>query len=100
MRAAGFMLALFAPAGFAAAATHVVTVEGMKFQPARVTVKRGDKVVWHNKDVVPHTVTAADRFNSRQIDGGKSWSWIAGAKGRYDYVCLYHPGMRATLVVE
>ena len=54
----------------AGAATQTVTIEGMKFQPASVTVKRGDTVVWQNKDVVPHTATAAGKFDSKNIDGG------------------------------
>lgn len=84
----------------AGAATHTVTIEGMQFQPATLTVKRGDKVVWRNKDIVPHTATAPGKFDSKGIAGGASWSWRARAKGRYDYVCTYHPGMKATLAVE
>jgi plastocyanin len=93
-------LALLALPSLAGAATQTVTIEGMKFQPASVTVKRGDTVVWQNKDVVPHTATAAGKFDSKNVDGGQSWTWTAGAKGRYDYVCTYHPGMKGTVVVE
>jgi plastocyanin len=72
----------------------------MRFEPATVTVRPGDTVVWKNKDLVPHSATAAGKFDSRQIAGSRSWTWTAGAKGRYDYVCLYHPGMKGTVVVE
>ena len=93
-------LALLALPALAGAATQTVTIEGMKFQPASVTVKRGDTVVWQNKDVVPHTATAAGKFDSKNLDAGRSWTWTAGAAGRYDYVCTYHPGMKGTVVVE
>ena len=100
MRNPLLVLALLALPALAGAATQTVTIEGMKFQPASVTVKPGDKIVWQNKDVVPHTATAAGKFDSKNMDGGRSWTWTAGAKGRYDYVCTYHPGMNGTVVVE
>src|SRR4051812_41410042 len=84
----------------AAAETHVVTIEGMKFAPATLQVKRGDKIVWRNKDVVPHTATAATRFDSGEIRAGGSWTWVAGVAGRHEYVCTYHPGMKAAVVVQ
>jgi len=84
----------------AAAGEHVVTIDGMAFQPAMVRVKPGDKVVWRNKDVVPHTATAAGSFDSGAIAPGKSWTWTARGKGQKPYVCVYHPGMKATLEVE
>ena len=86
--------------GLAAAATHTVTVDGMKFAPATLAVKKGDKVVWRNKYVVPHTATAAGRFDSGQIATGRSWTWTASSPGRIEYVCTYHPGMKGTVVVE
>ncbi|MDB5900411.1 MAG: blue (type 1) copper domain protein, partial [Ramlibacter sp.] len=80
--------------------THTVTIDGMKFEPQTLTVKRGDKVVWRNKDIVPHTATSAGTFDSGQLAAGASWSWTAGKAGRIAYVCTYHPGMKATVVVQ
>lgn len=100
MRVTFSILAVLALPGIAAAATHTVTMEGMNFQPASLTVKPGDKVVWRNKDVVPHTATANGKFDSKQIAAGESWSWSARAKGRFDYICTYHPGMKGAVVVE
>jgi plastocyanin len=91
---------LLALPALAAAETHTVTIDGMKFQPAAVTVKRGDKVVWRNKDVVPHTATSAGKFDSGQIANGASWSWTAAAPGHFEYVCTYHPGMKAVVDVK
>jgi plastocyanin len=86
--------------GPAAAATHTVKIEGMQFVPATLTVKRGDKVVWQNKDVVPHTATAKGSFDSGSIASGKGWSHAMKKAGRFDYVCTFHPGMKATVVVQ
>ena len=95
-------LALLALPLWAAAETHVVTMEGMGFSPATLTVRPGDKVVWRNRDVVPHTATAEGSFHSGLVAPGKSWTWTARARasGSLDYVCVYHPGMKARLVVQ
>jgi plastocyanin len=100
VRAVSVALALLALSGGALGATHVVKVEGMTFQPASLTVMRGDTVVWVNNDVVPHTVTAAGKFDSRNIEAGRRWTWTATAGGRFDYVCSYHPGMKGRVEVK
>lgn len=81
--------------------THTVTIEGMRFQPEVLTVAQGDTVVWINKDVVPHTVTASTGLDSGTIDAGQSWRYTAGQKtGEIDYVCTFHPAMKATLRIR
>lgn len=100
MRAIFCGLGLAALCAGAAAETHQVLIEGMQFRPAVVTVKRGDQVVWLNKDVVPHTATAARVFDSGSVDAGKRWTWTATAAGRIEYVCTFHPGMKAVVVVK
>lgn len=100
MRRAVLLAGALAFCGAAAAATHVVTIEGMKFEPAVVTVRAGDTVVWQNKDLVPHTATATGLFDSGPIAAGKRWSWTARKAGRHGYVCTYHPGMQGSVVVR
>lgn len=84
----------------AAAAPHPVAIEGMQFKPASVNVGRGDTVTWTNKDVVPHTATAAGKFDSGNIAPGKSFSRKMELPGEFDYVCTYHPGMKGKVVVR
>jgi plastocyanin len=84
----------------AAAATHTVDIEGMKFVPETITVKKGDHIVWKNKDVVPHTATATGSFDSKSIAPGASWNQVVRKAGQYDVVCRFHPGMKAKLVVQ
>jgi plastocyanin len=81
--------------------THTVTIEGMRFQPERLTVAPGDTVVWVNKDVVPHTATSeAGRFDSETIQAEKSWKFTTRQKGEFAYVCTFHPTMKAMLNVK
>jgi plastocyanin len=100
MRAFACLLAACLPLA-AAAADHTVTIEGMKFSPQVLTVRAGDRITWRNKDVVPHTATAKGAFDSGSIAAGASWSHAAPARaGQYGYVCTFHPGMTATVVVQ
>ncbi|WP_372341649.1 cupredoxin domain-containing protein [Achromobacter insolitus] len=82
-------------------AEHVVTIEGMQFMPATLTVKRGDKVTWINKDLVPHTATASSKaFDSGVIASGASWTYTVREEGSSAYVCLFHPTMQGTLIAQ
>lgn len=78
---------------------HTVVIEHMQFSPPTLTVRRGERVVWVNQDLVPHTATAAGAFDSRSLAAGASWSHVARQAGRHDYVCTLHPTMKGTLVV-
>jgi len=102
MLATGAAILLAAPAfrANAAPATHKVEIDAFEFKPATLTVKRGDVVRWHNADPVPHTATAKGTFDSASIAAGATWQYTAAKKGRFDYMCAFHPTMKGTLVVE
>jgi plastocyanin len=73
----------------------------MRFQPQTLTVSSGDTIVWVNKDLVPHTATSkAGGFDSKTIQADESWTYTAGTKGEFAYICAFHPAMKATLRVE
>jgi plastocyanin len=92
------VLALVAPV---AAADQTVTIEGLQFQPATVTVQVGDTVTWSNEDGVPHTATADDdSFDTGSISGGSSASQTFDTAGSVPYHCEVHPTMTGTVVVE
>lgn len=95
------LLAFFASASLHAASVHNVAIDGTAYAPAAITVKRGDTVVWTNKDPFPHTVTARDgAFDSKSIAAGKSWRYTARKSGEFTYFCTLHPTMTGTLTVE
>ena len=79
-----------------------VAMKGIKFNPAKVTVKPGGKVTWTNDDSVGHDVTS-DTFESGSpggIDGGSTFSHVFKKAGTYKYVCTVHPGMEGTVKVK
>jgi plastocyanin len=51
-----------------------VTIQLMKFNPATLTVTKGDAIVWVNKGLVAHTVKsyAGNKFYSDTVQPGKS----------------------------
>ena len=81
--------------------THAVTIDASSYRPARLMVRSGDTVVWVNKDLIPHTVTASDtRFDSQAIAPGASWRFTVEAKGAADYACAFHPNMTGRIDAE
>jgi plastocyanin len=80
--------------------THTIVIEGMRFEPADLTVHPGDTVVWMNKDLFAHTATAEGGFDSRQIDPGGSWRLTLQTPGDVPYVCSLHPTMNAIVRVR
>ena len=97
--AAFCMVCAVAPAA-CAASTHTVVIDSVRYEPASVTVKRGDTVVWRNDDPFPHTVTARGVFDSGSIAAQRQWKYVARQAGKFDYLCTLHPNMTGTLIVE
>ena len=101
---AAVVLCIAAAAGFAipagAAKTYTIAMDGTRFVPDTVTIQRGDRVVWVNKDPFPHTATARGTFDSKSVAAGHSWSYVARQTGEIPYVCTLHPGMKGTLLVQ
>ncbi len=81
--------------------THTVVIAGTSFQPASLTVAAGDTVEWVNKDFFPHTATSTqEKFDSKPIEAGKSWKYVARTRGEFPYICTLHPTMKGTLRVK
>ena len=82
-------------------AVHTVVIENMQFNPAELQVHRGERIVWVNKDLFPHTVTSASHaFDSRSIAADSSWTYVASKAGEYPYGCTFHPTMKGMLKVQ
>ena len=93
------LVAALLPAG-AAAETHTVRIEGMRFQPATLTVRKGDRIVWRNQDMVPHSATAAGAFDTGTIRPGGSATRKLDKAGHFAYLCTLHPAMKGEVVVQ
>ena len=80
--------------------TDTVMIFQMKFQPAELTVHKGDTVVWINKDMVAHDVTQVPNgtWSSKSLAPGKSWKMSVGESD--DYFCSIHVVMVGKLIVQ
>jgi plastocyanin len=80
---------------------HRIDMTAMAYAPTELTVAPGSRVVWTNRDIVPHTVTADGRqFDSGSVAPGADWTLTVKDRGRLPYTCVFHPGMKATLVAQ
>ena len=81
------------------------------YDPATLTIKKGDKITVTNEDNVPHTVTSgtgptdptsAKSFDTSIIEGGKSADITTEklAPGDFPFYCSVHPYMTGKLVVQ
>ncbi|EPA05949.1 copper binding protein, plastocyanin/azurin family [Candidatus Nitrosarchaeum limnium BG20] len=76
------------------------------YEPDVAHVPKGDVIEWINEDTVPHTVTSSvdfgDTFNSNMMNAGEKYTLDTSklASGEYEYMCMVHPWMVATLIIE
>ncbi len=76
-----------------------VEIKGFAFNPAEITVKRGQTVRWTNDDSVPHSVKF-DSFQSPTLSNGDSYEHtFTEAPGEYNYSCAIHPYMTGQIIV-
>lgn len=77
-----------------------VVIAQMQFQPALLTVHKGDTVVFVNKGIVNHDVT--ERVNKAWTSGelpvGTSWKFVPAKSS--DYFCSIHVVMKGKIIVE
>jgi plastocyanin len=85
----------------AGAAEHHVVIDAMKFSPQVVQVKPGDTIVWENRDMFVHNVTAAGaKVSSGDLAPGKTWRYVVRAGASFDYLCTLHPVMKGRVNVK
>lgn len=80
--------------------TYQVDIKQMQFQPAELTLQKGDTVVWTNHDIVTHDVTEEKNklWTSGPLDPGQSWSKVVTESA--DYFCSIHVVMKGKLIVK
>jgi plastocyanin len=76
------------------------------YDPDVAIVPQGHIVEWTNVDTVAHTVTSSadfgETFDSSLMDAGATFTVDTNdlEPGEYEYLCIVHPWMIATLIVE
>ena len=85
----------------AAGESITVRISGMRFEPARITVKPGTTVTWVHESPMPHTVNGnADGLGSSTLYNGQTYSHTFEKDGLFNYYCAIHPSMTGSVVVK
>jgi plastocyanin len=82
--------------------TKSVTVQNSGYTPATVTIPVGSTVIWTNDGGIAHTVTETSgpmKFDSGNMNPGKTYRFTFTKPGTYKYDCTYHPFMLGTVIV-
>lgn len=83
--------------------TKKVLIKNFRFSPAKITIKRGTRVVWINKDTAPHTATATNKprsFDSGRLGQGERFSHTFRSAGKKSYHCEIHSSMKGRITVK
>jgi plastocyanin len=96
---AGALLPIPALASAAATPPVVVVIDHMKFGGVPA-VKRGTTIVFVNRDMFQHSVTATNKSFNLELPPGKTARLRLTASGTFAFYCKYHPGMRGVLTVK
>jgi plastocyanin len=83
--------------------TRTVVIQNFRFKPAHITIKRGTRVRWINKDSAPHTATAIyprRSFDSGRLGKGQRYTHTFNRAGKKRYFCKIHPHMRGSVLVK
>jgi plastocyanin len=79
---------------------HSVEITQMKFFPAEIKVKKGDKLVFVNHDLVTHDVTEESKKAWSSSPLATDQTWVLTVTESVNYFCSIHPVMKGKVVVE
>jgi plastocyanin len=79
---------------------HTIVISEMRFNPAELTINKGDTVVFVNKDLVVHDITEVPdkTWTSSNLSPGQSYKMAVRTSA--DYFCSIHPVMKGKIVVQ
>ena len=78
-----------------------VRIHNFAFQPAKLVVSPGTRIVWTNTDSDPHTVDSTKAvWTSEALDTASRFARVFKNTGPFPYYCSIHPFMHGTIVVK
>ena len=81
--------------------TTIIEIKNFAFVPEKMTIKKGTKVKFINRDDVKHNAVAQDgTFETALLGKDEEAEVMLDRAGVYKYHCAPHPNMQATLIVE
>jgi plastocyanin len=78
-----------------------VSISNFSFQPAKLEVSPGTRIVWTNKDSDPHTVDSTKGvWTSEALDTNSQFARSFKSTGTFSYFCSIHPFMHGAIIVK
>lgn len=82
-----------------------VQMQGFAFAPKTLSIAKGTKVTWTNKDATTHTVTGGtppskDGKFDLNVPAGATATFTFNDAGTFAYFCTIHNSMTATIEVK
>jgi plastocyanin len=100
LRTFSFAAAMILAASAACAEDAQVVIDNFVFTPAALTVKPGTKIVFLNRDDIPHNIVdAKGGFRSKALDTDETYARVFDTPGEFVYFCGLHPQMTGKIVV-
>lgn len=96
---AGALLLACTPAA-AAPRSYTVVIDKLKFGPVPASLRKGDTILWVNRDILRHTATATDHGFDVDLPAGKAAKTVIKRSGTIPFFCRFHPGMKGALQVK
>jgi plastocyanin len=93
-------LLLVCPPATAAPRTYTVVIDKMKFGPVPAQLRKGDSIIWVNRDFLRHSATATDHSFDADLPANAKVKTVLKKSGAIPFICRYHPGMRGVLKVQ
>jgi plastocyanin len=91
-------LPLAAAPAAGAPTVYTVVIDKMKFGTPPPNLRAGDVILWVNRDLFRHSVTARDGSFNLDLPPKGSGRTVVKRKGAIPFFCRYHPGMKGVLV--
>lgn len=80
--------------------TSNIIIQNFSFSQPSITIKKGETVVWTNKDSTGHTITGNNNdLSSPTLSTDQTYSFTFNNVGTFSYHCSIHPSMTGTVIV-
>lgn len=87
----------------AAGKTVTINIADYKYSKTTLTIKKGQKVKWVNKDTAKHDAHSDKSGGPKGplLGKGESYTWTAKKTGTFNYYCTPHKAfMKAKIIVK
>jgi len=81
--------------------TYNVEINSTGFSPSELTIRKGDSVIWVNRDYMDHMITSdSGELDSGYLKQGRIYDHTFDTSGTFEYFCELHPYAVGKIVVE